>query len=84
MTGEDLQVLRQLIREVVREELAPKRAAELLTLAEAAAELRCSKSTVQRLLRRRKLRAARNADAGSSRVLIPRSEIARYVRALTA
>lgn len=54
----------------------------LVTGAEAADALRVSRRTLARYVATGRLRALRADDAGSSRVLIPRSEVARFLRGL--
>ena len=61
---------------------APAVAHALLTVVEAADMLRCSQRQVRRLIATGRLRAARATERGSSRVLIERAAVERYVRAL--
>lgn len=52
---------------------------ERLTVAEAAKELRCSPCNVRKLVRQGRLRGEKVSTGGSSRLLIPRTEIARVL-----
>jgi excisionase family DNA binding protein len=83
-----LKVVRQAVREVIREELAlalgrvpghggdsPRQAEELLTVAEVAGILRLPPSTVYELIRRGKLPAVR---AGRS-LRVPRDALKRWI-----
>ena len=54
----------------------------LLTVPEAAKLLRMSVRSFYRLVSTGRLKAFRAADAGSSRHLVPRSEVGRYLRTL--
>jgi hypothetical protein len=54
----------------------------LATLAETAEALRMSVRNVHRLVARGRLIAVRAGAGGSSRVLVPRAQIARFLRAL--
>ena len=54
-----------------------------LTIAEAALELRCSQKTVRRMLATGRLHATKLAAGGSSRVLIARAEVARFLAELS-
>jgi excisionase family DNA binding protein len=56
----------------------------LATAAEAADTLRVSKRTLARYVATGRIKAIRGDDAGSSRVLIPRSEVERFLRGLAA
>lgn len=56
----------------------------LVTVAEAMTVLRTSRRNVYRLTATGRVKALRDQPAGSSRLLIPRSELARYLRALGA
>lgn len=58
--------------------------AELLTIAETARMLRMSDRNLRRLIARGRIKAMRARQTGSSRVLIPREEIERYLRSLRA
>jgi len=51
----------------------------LATIAEARAALRYGDSTIRQLIRSGQLRAIRSTPTGSSRLLIPRSEIIRFL-----
>jgi excisionase family DNA binding protein len=53
----------------------------MLSIEQACAELHLSRSTVTRLVSTRALRAVRTAANRAGRVLIPRSEILRYLQA---
>jgi excisionase family DNA binding protein len=52
------------------------------TLEEACAVLRCSRQTGLRIIARGALRATKHAEGGSSRLLISKRELERYVREL--
>lgn len=54
----------------------------LTTTKEAAAALRTSPRNLRRMIVDGRINAVRAQDAGSSRVLIPRTEIGRYLRGL--
>lgn len=54
----------------------------LATLFEAAATLRMCTRSVRRMVATGRLKAIRSRESGSSRVLIPRVEIERYLRSL--
>jgi len=54
----------------------------LLTAPEAGAVLRTSKQSVRRLVRAGRLQAVRLAETGSSKILIPRASIEKYLRSL--
>lgn len=56
----------------------------LCTTAEAAKALRTSRRNLYRLTSAGRIRAVRREHAGSSRLLIPRTEIERYLRSLAA
>lgn len=54
----------------------------LLTVQEAMGVIRTSRRNFSRLLADGRIKSVRAAEGGSSRHLIPRSELARYLRAL--
>lgn len=54
----------------------------LVTCREAANALRCSTRTIKRLNATGRLRGVRQTETGSSRLIIPRVEIERYLRGL--
>jgi len=54
----------------------------LATATEAVEVLRCSKRTLYRLVSAGHMHAIRHATGGSARLLIPRAELARYLRSL--
>jgi excisionase family DNA binding protein len=56
--------------------------APICTAAEAAAVLRTTTRNLRRMVARGRINAVRACDGGSSRVLIPRAEIGRYLRSL--
>jgi excisionase family DNA binding protein len=55
----------------------------LTTIGEAAKSLRTSTSSIRRLMAVGRIHAVRQRESGSSRVLIPRLEIERYLRGLS-
>jgi excisionase family DNA binding protein len=54
----------------------------LLRINEVGAALRTHVRTVRRLIAAGRIRALRSREAGSSRVLVPRAEVARYLQSL--
>lgn len=54
----------------------------MTTTAEASSALRTSPRNLRRMIADGRLRAVRPREAGSSRVLVPRREIERYLRSL--
>ena len=54
----------------------------IVTVSEAIAVLRCSRRHLYRHVSRGRIHAVRPEDSGSSRLLIPRREIARFLRSL--
>ena len=54
----------------------------LATLNEASAVLRTSPRNLRRLIASGRIQSLRATDTGSSRVLIPRAEVARYLRTI--
>lgn len=51
-----------------------------LSIEEVAKVLKCSKRAVSSKLQRHELRGIRSVESGSSRVIIPRSEVLRWMR----
>ena len=56
----------------------------LATASEAANALRCSPRHLRRLIVAGRIGAMRERESGSSRVIIPRAEIGRYLRSLVS
>jgi excisionase family DNA binding protein len=56
----------------------------LATVAEAVTLLRTTRRNFYRLVAARRIRTVRPVESGSSKHLIPRSELARYLRSLEA
>jgi excisionase family DNA binding protein len=54
----------------------------MTTAAEASTALRTSPRNLRRMIADGRLRAVRSRESGSSRVLVPRVEIERYLRSL--
>jgi len=77
--------LRELVREAVRAELAERFPAdpprERLTVDEAAEALRCTGRHIRKLVSQGRLHGQKASTGGSSRLLIPRSEIERLLTA---
>ena len=55
---------------------------DVCTLAEASQAVRLSRRTLSRLIRAERIKAARLTEGGSSRVLIPKEEIAKLLRSM--
>lgn len=55
---------------------------DVCTLAEASKAVRLSRRTLTRLIRAERLKAARLTDGGSSRVLIPKEELAKLLHSM--